>query len=84
MSEQLSTVDQVVKSAREVLHDEDLSAGDSFFERGGDSVTAIDWRNKLETELGIDVSLDLIWEFPTVGALGKHLEALNSSFPVSD
>jgi acyl carrier protein len=44
-----------------------------FGKMGMDSLMAIEFRNRLETSLGVTLSATLIWAHPTVPAAAKHL-----------
>ncbi|PCK05040.1 MAG: non-ribosomal peptide synthetase, partial [Alteromonadaceae bacterium] len=47
---------------------------DNFFRVGGHSINAIRLMAAIREELGIDVPLALLFEYPTVAELGRHLQ----------
>lgn len=69
-----STEEALVCVWREVLGRDDLGVTDSFFEAGGDSLTAVQCVNRCLTEKGIRVSLQDLFRLQTVRALGASLE----------
>jgi amino acid adenylation domain-containing protein len=54
---------------------ETLGVGDSFFDRGGDSLRAVRMLSALEGELGRSVPLSVFARAPTIEALAKRLGA---------
>jgi len=58
----------------DILKQKPLGVRDNFFEAGGDSLAAIQVAIDVETRLGLDVSLQMIAEHPTVEQLAQALE----------
>jgi len=44
-----------------------------FFDMGMDSLMAVELKNRLDTQLGTTVSSTVIFEYPTIATLAKHL-----------
>ncbi|MGW2089826.1 amino acid adenylation domain-containing protein [Streptomyces sp. NPDC001880] len=61
---------------QEVLGSDDVSPTDSFFDLGGDSISAIQVVNRVRTLLGIEVDVLTVFEYETPEALTGHLEEL--------
>ncbi|MGN8119742.1 AMP-binding protein [Labrys sp. 22185] len=51
-------------------------AGRTFAEAGYDSFSAVELTHFLETELGLELDQTLLWTYPTVEALSRHLTTL--------
>jgi acyl carrier protein len=62
----------------EVLEVEDALPGDSFFALGGHSLLAVELIQRIESDLGIEISADVLFEDGTLAAL---LEAAASAAP---
>ncbi|RXJ67433.1 hypothetical protein CS022_24375, partial [Veronia nyctiphanis] len=61
----------------EVLSIKNVSINDDFFQLGGDSISAITFTTKVREKLGIDISLETLFEKSSVNALmgSKHSDA---------
>ncbi|MEU8263725.1 acyl carrier protein [Micromonospora sp. NPDC048999] len=60
---------------RETLSDSDLDADSDFFEAGGDSLAAFQITGRLETALGVEVPVALVFSYPTPAELAEVVEA---------
>ena len=58
---------------KEILHSDEIGMDDNFFELGGHSIKAILLASKLRKLLGLEVALQLIFEFPTPRSLTQAL-----------
>jgi oxalate---CoA ligase len=58
---------------KKVLNTEDISVDDDFFERGGDSLLAMDLHMEVERITGQELSGSILWEASTVRQLAKRL-----------
>ncbi len=56
-----------------VLGREDLDETKTFFDQGGDSLGALRVRNRLRTELGLEVPIVTLFQYPTLNALHAFL-----------
>jgi pimaricinolide synthase PimS1 len=70
-AEQEEKIQQVVlKTAKATLHIDTLAADQPLMEAGMDSLTAVEFRNKLTQELpGIKLASTLMFDYPTVDAI---------------
>jgi acyl carrier protein len=59
---------------REVFSRPDLTVSDDFFALGGDSLLALRLISLLRTELGIEVPIRIVFEFPTVESMARMIE----------
>jgi len=57
----------------------DISPDMRFFELGGNSITAIRMISKIENDLGINLSLDIVHKNPTIRELAVHIESASSA-----
>ncbi|WP_051947809.1 condensation domain-containing protein [Streptomyces scabiei] len=58
---------------REVLSVPDVATTDNFFDRGGNSMLLSTLHHRLRTELGADLPIRHLFQFPTVGSLAAAL-----------
>ena len=56
-----------------VLGAEQVGVNDNFFDLGGNSLLGLQLVSELGRELGLEVAPVTLFEFPTVGALARHL-----------
>ncbi|HEX8354875.1 MAG TPA: beta-ketoacyl synthase N-terminal-like domain-containing protein, partial [Pyrinomonadaceae bacterium] len=56
-----------------VLGAEQVGVNDNFFDLGGNSLLGLQLVSELGRELGLEVAPVTLFEFPTVGALSRHL-----------
>lgn len=54
-----------------------------FGKQGLDSLMAVEFRNRLELELGLRLPASLTWNYPTLGVLAEHLLSLISESPTA-
>lgn len=60
----------------------EVGIDDSFFELGGQSLQAMRLRNRIRAEFGLAVSMNTLFDFPTVAQLAAHIDAkLGSAAP---
>jgi thioesterase domain-containing protein/acyl carrier protein len=57
-----------------LLRVERIGRNDNFFELGGYSMLALDLRSRIESELGVEISLSALVEAPTVTQLAQVVE----------
>jgi amino acid adenylation domain-containing protein len=53
----------------------EVGIDDSFFELGGQSLQAMRLRNRIRAEVGAVVSMNTLFDFPTVAQLAAHIDA---------
>jgi len=63
--------EQVARIFRLVLRTEDIGRGDQFFDRGGDSLRAIEVLERIRECLGAAVSMDTLLDNPSVAGLAR-------------
>jgi acyl transferase domain-containing protein/SAM-dependent methyltransferase/acyl carrier protein len=56
----------------------------SLFDLGMDSLTAVELRNRLQQVLERSVSPNIVFEWPTVGAMASHLDSMWGAGPNAD
>lgn len=62
----------------------EVRASDSFFDLGGHSLLAVQAHREIRSELDVpQLSITDIFRFPTLDALGNHLDKLKGAAPVS-
>ncbi|PWB29273.1 hypothetical protein DCO48_22320, partial [Pseudomonas sp. SDI] len=66
---------QVAAIWRDVLKLERVGLGDDFFELGGHSLTVVSVVSRLQLELGLSLTPQLLFRFPTLQAFAEQLEA---------
>lgn len=71
----------VVRIMTDVLATDGLTAGDSFYDHGGNSLQAIRICARIRGELGIQISPEVIFELDTVEGLCKAVSALRQGPP---
>jgi acyl transferase domain-containing protein len=73
---------QILQIWRAVLGFETLSIDDDFFEIGGDSLAAMELMAKLNDDLGVDLPISVLFDYPTINDLASHL--LNDDLPYAE
>lgn len=58
----------------QTLQIETVSLEDDFFDLGGDSLTALGFLNELKNQLGYDIHVTSLFEYPTLEAFASHLQ----------
>jgi amino acid adenylation domain-containing protein len=58
--------EKVLSIWRQLLNLDDLGVSDNFFDKGGDSILAMTLMLEIESQLGLQISLDTIFDHPTV------------------
>jgi len=66
---------------REVLHLDEVGIHDNFFDLGGHSLLAAQVHQKLQEGLSRPLSIVDLLQYPTVGALARHLDLSGESLP---
>ncbi|HYO51821.1 phosphopantetheine-binding protein, partial [Archangium sp.] len=62
----------------EVLGLQRVGRNERFFDVGGNSMSIIRVQARVQTELGLRVSLPELFQYPTIGGLAEHLSRLGS------
>jgi acyl carrier protein len=69
-------LEQTIAAAwRAVLGEDHIGVHDSFFDLGGHSLLAIQLLQKLRAELGLEIELLHLFQFPTIDSLVRFLRA---------
>jgi amino acid adenylation domain-containing protein len=58
--------EKVLSIGRQLLNLDDLGVSDNFFDKGGNSILLMTLMLELELQLGLEISLDTIFDHPTV------------------
>jgi NAD(P)-dependent dehydrogenase (short-subunit alcohol dehydrogenase family)/acyl carrier protein len=58
-----------------VLGTTQIADDDNFFELGGNSLSAIDLAGMIRKELGIELNVAMLFDYPTLGGLAEQLRA---------
>jgi acyl carrier protein len=69
---------------RELLRVEEIGLNDSFFDLGGNSLLIVQMHERMRGELGVDIPLTELFEYPTIGALAEHLSRLEQGDEEAD
>jgi acyl carrier protein len=64
---------ELLSIARVVMHKDVIDTNQSLFEQGLTSVGALDIRSQIEKRLGVSLVSNLVFDYPTVSALGHFL-----------
>ncbi|MGE5343807.1 MAG: amino acid adenylation domain-containing protein [Candidatus Omnitrophota bacterium] len=78
---------QVIASIwQELLGLNRVGIHDNFFDLGGNSMRLIDLRNRLRETFGIDLSMAVLFEYPTIDGFARYVESQKkpASVPRSD
>lgn len=69
------TSDEIVvkKIWEQVFHSNDFSINDNFFEKGGDSLMAMQMVAELKAHYGLHIPLQILFEFPTIKDLVNQI-----------
>ncbi|MEY9947164.1 SDR family NAD(P)-dependent oxidoreductase [Kitasatospora sp. GAS1066B] len=73
-----STVDTMRELWTDALGIPDIGPGDDFFTLGGNSLTAVDLITRIRARYRIDLSIAVLFEYPTLGALAEELRSLGA------
>ncbi|MEH2088947.1 amino acid adenylation domain-containing protein [Nostoc sp.] len=68
---------QLAKIWSEVLGVERIGVNDNFFELGGHSLLATQVLSKINSTFGLDLSIQMMFESPTVGGIAAYIEVVN-------
>ncbi|MBN3960152.1 non-ribosomal peptide synthetase [Nostoc sp. NMS8] len=68
---------QLAQIWSEVLGVERIGVNDNFFELGGHSLLATQVLSKINSTFGLDLSIQMMFESPTVGGIAAYIEVVN-------
>ena len=68
----------------EVLGVADVLRHDNFFELGGTSLLVMQLINRVRSHLGIEIDIRMVFDAPTVAALGRQLDEIDAGEEVVD
>ncbi len=67
---------RLVRIWQQVLNVDRVGRGDSFFELGGDSLTAMRVLMRIQSSLSLEIPLSALFRFPTLRELSTHVGAI--------
>ncbi len=70
--------DILLNAWRKALGDDSLGENDSLFDFGANSMSMLSVLSELKTEYGIDLSVEDIYEYETVGEQAEYLDSISS------
>jgi acyl-CoA synthetase (AMP-forming)/AMP-acid ligase II/acyl carrier protein len=62
-----------------VLEVPEVGVEDSFFDLGGQSLQAMRLLNRIKSEVGVEVLINVLFDFPTVAELATHIDSQRTS-----
>jgi amino acid adenylation domain-containing protein len=65
---------QVAEIVKKELHLDDIGVDDNFFDLGGNSLTLLEINKRLKEQLGIDIPIMMMFQYPTVKLLTTNLQ----------
>jgi amino acid adenylation domain-containing protein len=68
---------------KSVLHLEQISWNENFFDLGGNSLMMVQIRNSIREHLDRDVSIVDLFRYPTIETLAQHLAKLEDEVPIA-
>jgi acyl carrier protein len=60
---------------RDALNADDVDIDDDFFDLGGNSISAVRLVPMLSNHLGVDVTISMVFDWPTPRELGRELHS---------
>ena len=75
--------DPIQRIWRETLNLEHVGLDDNFFDLGGNSLLLVQIHGQLRKQLGLDLPITTLFQFPTVRALRRHIDAVPTVEPDS-
>ena len=70
------TDNKILSNLRSILNLNKISISNSFFELGGDSLSAISFSNKLSKELNTNITVQDIFNFPVIMDLSDYISSI--------
>lgn len=69
-----------------ILKREDINRDDNFFATGGNSIDILNFKQRLEDELALSISIDKFFQFPNIRSLAKYFTNYEQdrSLPIED
>jgi acyl carrier protein len=64
---------------RELLDVATVGPDDDFFDLGGHSIFALQTVHRVFEELGVEITIDDLFTFPTPASLGKRIDTLSAT-----
>lgn len=78
-----SEIEQILAAIwKEVLDLEEVGIHDNFFDLGGHSLLLVMVRGQVQEEIGRDVPIAELFEYPTISSLAQHLEQEQTEQPL--
>lgn len=71
----------LVEIWQELLQIDEIGVEDNFFDLGGDSLLATELASHVRDQLGIEIRLRNIFEYPCVAAFARHIDAAREEIP---
>jgi acyl carrier protein len=64
-------------TVQQVIGDSSIHMDTALMDAGVDSLLAVEFRNRLRSELAVSIPATVVFDYPTIAALAQHLSSLS-------